>query len=53
MAGPVQQAYLNATRMVNAQNSCYGRKRYSADKKRSAQRIAQALGAHEDEIRGR
>lgn len=50
MAKPVQQAYLDATRMVNAQNSYYGRKGYSADAQRAVHRIAQALGAHDDEI---
>ena len=31
MARPVQRAYLDATRMVNAQNSFYARKDYGAD----------------------
>lgn len=50
MAKPVQQAYLDATRMVNAQNSYYGRKGYAADAKRAVKVIAESLGAHEDEI---
>jgi len=50
MAQPVQEAYLNATRMVNARNSVYGRKQYPHDAQQSVRRIAQALGAHDDEI---
>ena len=50
MAGPVQEAYLDATRRVNAGNSVYGRRHYPADVGRSVRRIAQALGAHDDEI---
>ncbi|MGI9248365.1 MAG: aminotransferase class V-fold PLP-dependent enzyme [Woeseiaceae bacterium] len=50
MALPVQDAYINATRMVNAQNSFYARKHYDADKLESAQRVARALGVHDDEI---
>lgn len=50
MARPVQEAYLDATRRVNASNSYYGRRHYPADAKHSVQRIAQALGAHDDEI---
>ena len=50
MARPVQAAYLDATRMVNAQNSFYARKHYSADAQESVRRVAAALGVHDDEI---
>lgn len=50
MARPVQDRYIDATRMVNAQNSFYGRKGYDADAAVSVRRIAEALGAGEDEI---
>ncbi len=50
MAHPVQDAYINATRMVNTQNSFYARKQYSADEAGSVRRVAQALGVHDDEI---
>ena len=50
MAKPVQDYYLSATQMVNAQNSYYARKDYKADHKISVQRIAKALGVYEDEI---
>lgn len=50
MARPVQDYYLSATKMVNAQNSFYARKDYKADHKISVQRVAKALGVHEDEI---
>ncbi len=50
MSRPVQDAYLQATRMVNAQNSFYARKQYGADMQRSVARVAAALGAEPDEI---
>jgi selenocysteine lyase/cysteine desulfurase len=50
MARPVQSTYLDATRMVNTQNSIYGRKAYAADHQRSVQRVARALGAGDGEI---
>jgi selenocysteine lyase/cysteine desulfurase len=50
MARPVQAAYVDALRMVNAQNSFYARKGYGDDEARATRRIADALGAHEDEI---
>ncbi|NNE06613.1 MAG: aminotransferase class V-fold PLP-dependent enzyme [Xanthomonadales bacterium] len=50
MARPVQDAYLDALRMVNAQNSFYARKDYAADEAESVHRIARALGAHDDEV---
>lgn len=50
MAHPVQDAYIDATRMVNAQNSFYGRKGFGQDAVNAVRRIAEALGASEDEI---
>ena len=50
MAHPVQDAYIDATRRVNTQNSFYARKQFSADEKASVQRVARALGVHDDEI---
>lgn len=50
MAHPVQAAYLDAMRMVNKQNSFYARKGYGDDEADATRRIAQSLGAHEDEI---
>jgi selenocysteine lyase/cysteine desulfurase len=50
MAHPVQDADLDATRMVNAQNSFYARKQYEADEMESVRRVARTLGVHDDEI---
>lgn len=50
MAAPVRDAYLEATRQINDQNSVYGRKQYGFDEQRSVERIAQSLGASPDEI---
>lgn len=50
MSRPVQDTYLDAMRMVNAQNSFYARKDFDADEAEATRRIAQALGAHESEI---
>jgi selenocysteine lyase/cysteine desulfurase len=50
MARPVQDVYLDALQMVNAQNSFYARKDYADDEAEATRRIASALGAHEDEI---
>lgn len=50
MAHSVQDAYIDATRMVNAQNSFYARKEYAADEQESVRRVARALGVHDDEI---
>lgn len=50
MARPVQDAYLDALRMVNAQGSFYARKDFDADNAKATGRIASALGAHPDEI---
>lgn len=50
MSRPVQNTFIEATRMVNTQLSYYARKNYSNDKKLSEHKVAQALGAHDDEI---
>ncbi|MDX2412790.1 MAG: aminotransferase class V-fold PLP-dependent enzyme [Woeseiaceae bacterium] len=50
MAHPVQNAYIDATRMVNAQNSFYARKQFETDEMESVRRVARALGVHDDEI---
>ena len=50
LARPVQESYHEALRKVNAQNSYYGRKGYKDDEAEATRRIANALGAHEDEI---
>ena len=50
MAHPVQDAYIDATRMVNAQNSFYARRQFAADEIESVRRVARALGVHDDEI---
>lgn len=50
MAHPVQNAFIESTKMVNAQNSFYARKDYGDDARLSVHRIAQALGVHDDEI---
>ena len=50
MAHPVQNAYIDATRMVNTQNSFYVRKNFAADEMESVRRVALALGVHADEI---
>jgi len=50
MAHPVQDAYIDATRRVNAQNSFYARKQYAADEMESVRRVARALSVHDDEI---
>ena len=50
MAHPVQDAYIGATRMVNAQNSFYARKQFEADEMESVRRVARALAVHDDEI---
>ena len=50
MAHPVQDAYIQATRMVNTQNSYYARRQYDADELESIRRVARALGVHDDEI---
>lgn len=50
MAKPVQEAYIAATKMVNAQNSYYARKAFPADMRHAMSRVAQALGAEDGEI---
>jgi selenocysteine lyase/cysteine desulfurase len=50
MAHPVRDAYIEATRMVDTQNSFYARKQYDTDEKESVYRVARALGVHDDEI---
>ncbi len=50
MSHSVQDAYIDATRMVNTQNSFYARKQYDADELGCVRRVAHALGAHDDEI---
>lgn len=50
MSNPVQQAYLNATRMVNQQNSFYARKKYSADLANATRLVAESLGVKADEL---
>jgi hypothetical protein len=48
MAHPVQNAYIDATRMVNAQNSFYARKKFETDEMESVRRVARALGVHDE-----
>jgi hypothetical protein len=50
MARPVQAVYLEATHMVNTQNSFYGRNDFPDDETVATSRISAALGVHEDEI---
>ncbi|MFK7862798.1 MAG: aminotransferase class V-fold PLP-dependent enzyme [Pseudohongiellaceae bacterium] len=50
MAHPVQDAFVAATKMINAQNSFYARKGYGEDASFSGHRIAKALGADDEEI---
>lgn len=50
MARPVQATYLEALEMVNRQNSFYARNDYASDEAEATRRIAEALGADEDEI---
>jgi len=50
MAKPVQETYLQATRMVNTQNSFYARKDYKADYQLAVHRVALALGVDDEEI---
>lgn len=50
MTHSVQDTYIDATRMVNAQNSFYARNDYARDEQESVRRVAQALGVHDDEI---
>ncbi len=50
MAKPVQETYIEATRMVNKQLSYYARRGFGADAQTSTARVAQALGVEANEI---
>ncbi len=50
MASPVQEAYVDAIRMVNTENSYYARREFPEDEAEATRRIAALLGAHDDEI---
>jgi selenocysteine lyase/cysteine desulfurase len=50
MSRPVQNAFVEATRMVNTQLSFYARKNYNDDEKLSVHKVAEALGASNNEI---
>ena len=50
MARPVLSAYLDAIAMVNTENSFYARKQFAEDDALATRRVAQALGAGEDEV---
>ncbi|WP_166425570.1 aminotransferase class V-fold PLP-dependent enzyme [Paraglaciecola sp. 20A4] len=50
MSRPVQEAFIEKTRMVNTDLSYYARKHYGEDHKLSARKVAEALGAREDEV---
>ncbi|MEM5496207.1 aminotransferase class V-fold PLP-dependent enzyme [Paraglaciecola mesophila] len=50
MSRPVQEAYVDNTRMVNTDLSYYARKHYKDDERVSTLKVAKALGAREDEV---
>ena len=50
MAKPVQETYIEATRMVNKQLSYYARRGFGQDAQTSTARVAQALGVAANEI---
>lgn len=50
MAKPVQEAYIEATKMINAQNSYYARKDFRLDLYHAKARVAEALGMQDGEI---
>jgi selenocysteine lyase/cysteine desulfurase len=50
MSRPVQNAFVEATHMVNTQLSFYARKDYNDDEKLSITKVAEALGVNNDEI---
>lgn len=50
MSNPVQQAYIDATRMVNQQNAVYARKNFNADFRKATHQVAESLGAKTEEI---
>lgn len=50
MAKPVLEAYQQATRLVNTQNSFYARKDFPQDIRHATSRVAEALGVQDGEI---
>jgi selenocysteine lyase/cysteine desulfurase len=50
MAKPVLEAYQQATRLVNTQNSFYARKDFPQDIRHAMSRVAKALGVKDGEI---
>ncbi len=50
MAKPVQETYIEATRLVNKQLSYYARRDFGEDAQVSSARVAQALGVEQNEI---
>ena len=50
MSRPVQEAFIEKTRMINTDLSYYARKHYADDQAVSARKVAKALGAREDEV---
>lgn len=50
MAKPVLEAYHQANKQVNTQNSYYARKDFSEDMRQATNKVAQALGAQDGEI---
>lgn len=50
MSRPVHNTFVEKTRMVNTQLSYYARKHYGDDHKLSSHKVAEALGANDDEI---
>lgn len=50
MSRPVQDTFIEKTRMVNTQLSVYARKQYQDDKQASTSAVARALGAEQEEI---
>jgi selenocysteine lyase/cysteine desulfurase len=50
MSRPVQNTFVEKTRMVNTQLSIYARKHYKDDIKLSVHKVANALGASDDEM---
>ncbi len=50
MSHPVQEAFISATKMINAQNSFYARKDYSDAVRQSIHSVASAMGVSDEEI---
>ncbi len=50
MAKPVEAAYRDAIHRVNVAGSWYARREFAADEAEATHRIAELLGAHDDEI---